>query len=160
MQHSRHRVGTLPLLAKGLPMSLQRSPDGLPVLRRRFHHDFLNLLLDQILRQQSQLCRVAPKLAPTKLVLTIDFDVRDSDRQHPLMDVNSCYLVRHRCSFWRGAESVPSVTLSRVTGYATPIKRDTTPNYSLNTHAPDQTPLRLPLLHSLLDLAAPGRYAS
>ena len=32
------------------------------------------------------------------------------------------------------------------------------PSYSLNTHAPDQTPLRPPLLHSLLDLAAPGRY--
>ena len=30
------------------------------------------------------------------------------------------------------------------------------PNYSLNTHAPDQTPLRPLLLHSLLDLAAPG----
>jgi hypothetical protein len=31
------------------------------------------------------------------------------------------------------------------------------PNYSLNTHAPDQTPLRPLLLHSLLDLTAPGR---
>jgi hypothetical protein len=32
------------------------------------------------------------------------------------------------------------------------------PTYSLNTHAPDQTPLRPLLLHSLLDLTAPGRY--
>jgi hypothetical protein len=31
------------------------------------------------------------------------------------------------------------------------------PSYSLNTHAPDQTPLRPLLLHSLLDLTAPGR---
>ena len=29
------------------------------------------------------------------------------------------------------------------------------PSYSLNTHAPDQTPLRPLLLHSLLDLTAP-----
>ncbi|MGH9396480.1 MAG: hypothetical protein ACRD18_06475, partial [Terriglobia bacterium] len=34
----------------------------------------------------------------------------------------------------------------------------TTPNYSLNTHAPDQTYIRPRHLQCAIDLAAPGRY--
>src|SRR5207249_1771739 len=57
---------------------------------------------------------------------------------------------------WRGAESVPRVALCRITGYRRSHWETTTPNYSLNTHAPDQTGSRPRRLHCGFDLAAPG----
>jgi len=43
------------------------------------------------------------------------------------MNVNSCYPVRHTLHLLAGAESVPSVTLSRVTGYHGPRGRPQRP---------------------------------
>jgi hypothetical protein len=44
-------------------------------LRRRFHYDFFDLLLDQPFGQQSQLLWVAAKSAPFKLILAFHFHV-------------------------------------------------------------------------------------
>ena len=67
------------------------------------------------------------------LVLTVDFDVRHNHCQHLLVNINSRYLVRHICSLLAGAESVPDVTLNRVTGYRRSRRGETKmPNYSLN----------------------------
>ena len=63
------------------------------------------------------------------------------------MDVYSGYPVRHKLLLLAGAESVPSIPLSRVTGYRRSHRETTTPNYSLNTHAPDQTSYRPRLIH-------------
>src|SRR6266478_7925557 len=60
---------------------------------------------------------VATISAPLKLVLALDFDVSHNHRQHLFMYVDSRYPISHILSSWRGAESVPRVSLSRVTGY-------------------------------------------
>src|SRR6516162_2356040 len=95
MERSRHRAGVFPLLADRLPVPFQYSPNGLPVLRRRFHHYFLDRLLDQPFRQQSQLLGVAAKQAPLELVLAFDFDVGHDHCQHPLMNIDPRYPIRH-----------------------------------------------------------------
>src|SRR5207253_2584712 len=55
----------------------------------------------------------APKLAPFKCVLAVDFDVGDDHGQHPLVNINSSYLVRHVLLLLLGAESVPSGSLKQ-----------------------------------------------
>jgi len=56
------------------------------------------------------------------------------------------------------ASHVPKVTLCRVAGYRrSPLRETATPNYSLNTHAPDQTDLRPQRLHCDYDLTALDR---
>ena len=117
MQRSRRRTGAFPLLAERLPVPLQGCPDGFPILCRRFHHRFFHLLLDQPGSQQSQLRGVAAELSPLKLVLAVHFHFRHHHRQHSLMYVDSCYPVRHKPPLRAKAESVPKVTLRRVTGY-------------------------------------------
>ena len=47
MQRSRLTACAFPLFADGLPIPLQRSPHGFPILRRRFHDYFFGLLLEQ-----------------------------------------------------------------------------------------------------------------
>src|SRR5215831_8475126 len=117
VQGSGHGRGTFPLLADRLPVPFQGSPDRFPVQGRRFHDHFFHLLFEQPVGQQAQLGGVAAKLAPLKDVLAVDFDVGDDHGQHPLMNINSCYLVRHTLLLLAGAESVPSVDLNRVAGY-------------------------------------------
>jgi len=105
MQRSGHRACAFPFLAHRLPQSLQRSPHRFPVLRRRFHHRFLDFLFEQPFGERSQLFRVAAEQPPFKLVFTVDFDVRHNHCQHLLMDINSRDPVRHNLLL-AGAESV------------------------------------------------------
>jgi hypothetical protein len=81
-------------MASRLPVPFRGSPDRFPVLRRRFHDDFLDPLLQQPVGRLSQLGGVAAKLTPLELVLTVDFDVGNDHRQHSFMNVDSCYPVR------------------------------------------------------------------
>jgi len=69
MQCAGHLGRPVPLLARRLPVPLQRAPYRLPVLRGRFHNHFLDLLLDQPLGQQVQWIGGGAELAPLKLVL-------------------------------------------------------------------------------------------
>jgi hypothetical protein len=57
-------------------------------LRRRFHNDFLDLLLEQPCSERSQLVGAAAKHPPLKLVLTVDFHVRHNYGQHFFMNIN------------------------------------------------------------------------
>src|SRR5215471_12947759 len=58
-----------------------------------------------------------------------------------------------------GAESVPEITLTRVSGYRrSPQGRDNAPFIRSITHAPDQTLTRPRLFHDLFNLAAPSHY--
>src|SRR5215472_6275772 len=91
MKCSRHLSGTFPFLTARFPISLECAPHRLPVLRRRFHHHFLDLLLDEPLRQPLQLPRVASVPASVKLVCVVDFDVSHNYGQLLFMDINSGY---------------------------------------------------------------------
>ena len=157
---SRHRPCAFPLLACQLSMYRSRvRPDRLPILRRRFHHYFFDLLFEQPIGQLiAQLSGIAPKLAPFKGVLAVDFDVGDDHGQH-----SSC---EHQFQLSCKAYVAPSAgsgerafsSLSRVTGYRRSHRsRSGTPNYSPNTHAPDQTLLRPRHFQCSDDLAAPSR---
>src|SRR5215469_10460749 len=98
MECSRHFPGTFPILTGRLPVSFQCTPQRFPILGSEFHNHFLDLLLDEPLRQPLQLLRVASVPASLKLVLVVDFDVSHHDRQLLLMDINSSYRIRHRLS--------------------------------------------------------------
>src|SRR5262249_12861965 len=105
MQRSGPPPCAFSLLADRLPIPFQRFPHWFPILRRRFHDYFFDLLLDEPFRQQSQMARVAAKLAPLKLILAFDFDVGHDYGSPSLMNIDSRYSVRHSSS-WPGAESV------------------------------------------------------
>jgi hypothetical protein len=91
MQRSRHQACAFPFLTHRLPVLLQRSPDGFPILRLRFYDHCLDLLFEQPFGQQSQLFGAAAKQLQLKLVFAFDFNVRDNHRQYPLMDIDSRY---------------------------------------------------------------------
>jgi len=59
-----------------------------------FHHHFLDLLLDEPLRQPLQLLRVASEPASLKVVFVVDFDVSHNYSQLLFVDVNSGYPIR------------------------------------------------------------------
>jgi hypothetical protein len=73
--------------------------------------------------------------APLKLVFAFGFHVGYDHGQHLFMNVNSRYPVRHKVP--------PGGSGERATRYLiqgrglSPSGGETTPNYSLNTHAPD-----------------------
>src|SRR5215813_3219347 len=96
MQGPRHLSGTFPVWTRRFPVSFQRSPYRFPILRRGFHHRFLDLLLDQPLRKQLQLLGVATLPPSLKLVFVVDFDVSHNYGQLLLMDIDSRYPIRHR----------------------------------------------------------------
>lgn len=101
--------------------------------------------------------RVAAKVAPFELVLPVNFYVGDNHGQHPFMHVNSRYLLSHTLILRVGAESVPSYLKQGHGLSLLPPRGATTPNYSLNTHAPDQTSIRPRPLQCAIDLAAPDQ---
>jgi len=107
MQRSRFGEGAFPLPAERLAVAFQSTPDGFPVLRRRLHHHFLHLLFEPPSRQRAQLRRARSKQHPLKRILARDFTMGDDHGQPPLMNVNSCYPVRHNGLLGAGAESVP-----------------------------------------------------
>jgi hypothetical protein len=71
----------------------RRLPDGLPVLRGRFHHRFLYPLFSQPVSQQTQGARARAELPPLKPELAHFGCVRDHYRQHLLVYVDARYLV-------------------------------------------------------------------
>src|SRR5207244_12250006 len=75
MERSRHWACTFSLLAARFAVASQCSPDGFPILCSRFHHDFLDLVLDQPCGQQSQRLRIATVSDPFKLVLPLNVNV-------------------------------------------------------------------------------------
>src|SRR5216110_2106183 len=75
------------------PIPLQCFPNWFPILGRRFHDHFIDLVLKQPCGERSQLVGAAAKKPPFKLVLTIDFDVRHDHSQHLLVDIDSRYPV-------------------------------------------------------------------
>src|ERR1700688_3558560 len=91
MQRSRLPARTFPLLAYRLPVPLQRFPNWFPILRRRFHDYFLDLLLEQPCGQRSQLFGIAAKHPPLELVLTFDFHV---GHNYSLQDRGDCQNTR------------------------------------------------------------------
>src|SRR6266403_630214 len=95
MQRSRLTACAFPFLAYRLPIPFQRFPHWFPILRRRFHHYFLGLLLDQPCSERSQLFGVAAKHTPLKLVLADNFHVRHNHCQHLFMNIDSRYSVGH-----------------------------------------------------------------
>src|SRR5258707_2476378 len=96
MECSRHFPGTFPILTARFPVPFECAPERFPVLRRGFHHYFLDLLLDQPLGKQSQVLRVATVPASLKLVFVVDFNVSHNYGQLLFVDVNSGYPIRHR----------------------------------------------------------------
>jgi hypothetical protein len=104
MQCARHLPRTLPFPTPWPPVSLQCTPNRCPTSSSRFHHHFLDLLLDHPFRQQGQLLGVGTVPASLKLVFVVDFDVRHNYRQHLFMDVNSGYPIRHRLPPGGGGE--------------------------------------------------------
>ena len=105
MQRSGLTASACPLLAYRFPIPFQCFPPGFPVLGRRFHDHFLDLLLEQPCSQRSQLLRVAAKLSSLKVELTIDFHVRHNHGQHFFVNIDSRYPVSHK-PLLAGAESV------------------------------------------------------
>src|SRR5216684_5035459 len=157
MQRSRLTACAFPLLAHGLPIPLQRFPHWFPILRRRFHDYFLDLLLEQPCSQRAQLLGVATKHPPFKPELTVNFHVRYDYGEHLLVDIDSRYSVGHQlppgrerracCGYFnqgRGLSPLPQEAQRR-------------PIICSNTHAPDQTVLQPRLLQWVVDLAAPDR---
>jgi hypothetical protein len=88
------------------PVLLQGFPHRPPVLRGRFHDDFLDLLLDEPTGPRAQVGRRCPDLLACEVEVAVDLDVGNHDRQHLLVDVNSRDSVRHG-SPPGGTESVP-----------------------------------------------------
>src|ERR1700730_7962687 len=116
MQRSRPPACPFPLLADGLPTPLQRFPNWFPILRRRFHDYFLDLLLEQPCGEGSQLFGDAAKHSPLKPELNVNFHVRHNYGQHLFMNINSRYPVRHKLLLAGSGERAAD-TLTRVAGY-------------------------------------------
>src|SRR6266849_1186917 len=131
MQRSRLTACAFPLLAHGLPIPLQRFPHWFPILRRRFHDYFLDLLLEQPCSQRAQLFGVATKHPPFKPELTVNFHVRYDYGEHLLVDIDSGYSVGHQLPPGRERRTCCGY-LKQGRGLSPlPQGKTTTPNYSL-----------------------------
>lgn len=106
MQGAGCRPGVRAGAPHRLPLPLQRVPHRSPVLRRRFHHDFLNLLVDEPLRQRTQLIGAGPHHPALKLIVALDGDIGHRHRQHPLVHIDPRNPVRHT-ALLAGAANVP-----------------------------------------------------
>src|ERR1700683_2921306 len=146
MQRSRLPPRAFALLAKRLPIPLQRFPDGFPILRRRFHNYFFSLLLEQPCGQRPQLFGGAAKLPSLKRLFAFDFDVTYHYSQHLFVNIDTRYLIGHSSS-WPGVESVLRFLKQGRGLSSSPQRREQRrPIIRSNTHAPDQTASRLRLL--------------
>ena len=132
MQRAGGRPGVHSTTLRRLPVAFQRVPHRAPVLRGRLHHDLFDLVLDQPLGQEAQLAGRRAELPPCKLPVPFDFHVRDDDRQHRLMHIDSCDPIRHtHLHHGKSGERAVMVSL-RVTGY-----RRRRPLIRSSAHAPD-----------------------
>jgi hypothetical protein len=107
-----------------LPVSFERLPHRPPVLRRRLHHDFVDVVLDEPRRQLPQLFRRRPHHAPLELKLPVGGDVGDHHGQHPFVHVNPGDAVLHA--------TLHDARGGRVTIFYSGSRAPTGPTYSLN----------------------------
>src|ERR1700739_1554333 len=83
-----------------------------------------------------------------ELVLPIDFHIRDDYVQHPLMNIDSGYVVWHSSPSGGSGEHVwTCVSQGHELSPLPSEGKAATLNYSRNTHAPDQTGRRSQLIH-------------
>src|SRR4029450_11861013 len=71
MERARHRSGALVGPAPRSPVPLHRLPHRSPILRGRFHDDFLDLTLHEPVGKRAQLGRACPNLPALKLVFAV-----------------------------------------------------------------------------------------
>ena len=156
MERAREPRRAVTRAAPGTPVLFQGFPHRPPVLRGRLHDDFLDLVLDQPVGEATQVGRRRADLLALEVEIAVDLDVGHHDRQHLLVDVNSCDPVRHR-PLLLGAESVPR-RISQGRELSPGLARTrTTLNYSVN-HArsgPNSCSASIAPLANL-DLAAPS----
>ena len=96
MKRAREPWRTIARTALGAPLLFQRLPHRPPVLRGRFHDDFLDVVLDQPVGQAAQIGRRRPDLLAVEMKVAVDLDVGHHDREHLRVDVNSRDPVGHR----------------------------------------------------------------
>ena len=101
MERSRHWACTFSLLAARFPVPFQCSPDGFPILCSRFHHDFLDLVLDQPAASNRRCSGLLPYRIRSNWYSPSNFHVGHDHSQHLFMYVDSRYPVRHNVSSWR-----------------------------------------------------------
>ena len=132
----RDRPGVLPSPAARLPGVLQRLPHRAPILCGRFHHHFLDLLRHQPRRQVPEFAGAGAHAPVSKLIGPFHGDVRDHDREHPLVHVNPGYSVRHRPLLAAGAERVPVTSLFRLSGSRrSPVGHGDAHSFAQHAHA-------------------------
>src|SRR5215471_12814087 len=132
MQLSRHCASTFPFLADRPPVAFQRSPNRLPILRRGFHHYFLDLLLDQPLGKSLQLLGVATKPSPLEFVFALTLNVGHHYSQHLLVNVNSRYPISHCFLLGGKRRACHALHIQAHVAIAAPAKGTATPIHSLN----------------------------
>jgi len=147
MECSRHFPGTFPILTARFPVPFECAPQRFPVLGSGLHHHFLDPLLNEPLRQPLQLLRVAPNQRRSNWYASSTSTSATTTANFFLW--TSIPAILYAIGFLlAGAESVPEITLSRVSGYRRSHRgRDNAPFIRSITHAPDQTVTRLRLLH-------------
>src|ERR1039457_3364589 len=110
-------VGPLSLLSCRAPEHLQRAPPRPPVLGGRFHDDFFDLQFHQPLGQHVQFAGGGAEFTAFKLILACPFHVGHDNCQHPLVNVNGCYSIRHHASPWRRGEHAKRYSQAGSRGY-------------------------------------------
>jgi hypothetical protein len=133
-------------------MLLECLPHRPPVLRGRFHDDFLDLALDQPVSQATQVERRRAGLLTFEAEVAVDLKVGHHDRQHLLMDVDSRDPVRHRALL--GERRACLVASLRVASYRGSLKNERRSIIRSITHAPGQQLLGLACSMANPDLAA------
>src|SRR5262249_46737682 len=111
VQRAGRRARRCTSAQRWLPLSLQRVPHRSPVLRRRFHHDFLDVAFDEPLRQAAQLPWAGVELAPFKPPFAFYFYVRHHHRERLLVYIDSGDPIWHT-RLPAGAENVPQLSYS------------------------------------------------
>src|ERR1035438_5700978 len=109
--------GPLTLLPRRSPEQLQCAPHRPPVLGGRFHDDFLDLQFHQPLGQHAQFAGGGAEFTAFKLILACPFHVGHDNCQHPLVNVNGCYSIRHHASPWRRGEHAKRYSQAGSRGY-------------------------------------------
>jgi hypothetical protein len=81
------------------------------------YNDFFDLSFEPPVDQQPQLGGVAAESTPFKRVLAVNLDIGDDDGQHPFMNVDSCYPVRHHALLPAGSGERACGSSNTVAGY-------------------------------------------
>jgi len=128
------------------PVQFQRFPDGSPILRGPFHHDFVDLALDEPARERAQFGRARPNFVAFKLEVAFAFDV---GHHHGNIFLCTSIQFRRSCTASAspaGAESVPH-RISQGRRLSSVARTQRRPIIRSITHAPDHTVARPRLLH-------------